>query len=254
MIAIRNLYKRFGTQEVLRGINLDIHKGETLAIIGPSGAGKSVLIKLMMGLLPADSGSIIIDGEDMCACKSESAKNLLREKFSMLFQSAALFDSLTVLENILFPLMEGSLARSMSKKSITAKVMPLIESLSLNEVLSSFPQSLSLGVRKRVGMARALISKPEVILFDEPNTGLDPYNGQEVYDLIRHSQNVWGFTGIVISHELPEVFQVVNRVAMLLNGEIIFQGTPTEFLKTSDTDICLRQFLLGLTEGPITIH
>ncbi len=249
ILSIKSLSKSFGLQTVLSNVSLDIHRGQTTAIVGPSGAGKSVLIKLIMGILAPDSGQVFIRGIDMAAKSSEYEKNKLRQGLSMLFQSAALFDSLTVYENIGFPL---STRLDIKSSEVHDRVMTLATSLSLNQVLSLYPQQISMGTRKRVGMARALVTEPEIILFDEPNTGLDPVNGQEVYDLINECRVKWGFTGLVISHELPEVFQVVDRVAMLLQGIIIKDCTPTEF--AASTIPAVQQFLHGKIDGPINIQ
>ncbi|MCB0321822.1 MAG: ATP-binding cassette domain-containing protein, partial [Bdellovibrionales bacterium] len=219
----------------------------------PSGAGKSVLLKLIMGILSPVSGEISVCGMSVTDAKSESDKNAIRSKLGVLFQSAALLDSLSVYENVAFTLSEGIGATGRLRKGeIHDRVVSLLNALSLEQVAHRFPQELSIGVRKRVGMARALANEPEVILFDEPNTGLDPFVGQEVYDLINECQEKWGFTGVVISHELPEVFQVSDRVEMLLNGKIIMEGSPEEFLKTDRPEVV--QFLNGYVDGPIRIQ
>ncbi len=249
MISVRNVHKRFGSQVVLDGVSLEVDPGKTTTIVGPSGAGKSVLMKLIMGILVPEQGEISVCGMDVIKARTESEKNEIREKLGVLFQSAALLDSLTVYENIAFPLRLG---RGMDRFEVHEKVVTLMTSLSLTHYTDRFPQELSIGVRKRVGMARALAKEPEVLLFDEPNTGLDPFVGQEVYDLIKECQEKWGFTGVVISHELPEVFQVSDKVVMLLNGKIVMEGTPNDFLETEKPEV--QQFLKGNVEGPIQIH
>lgn len=249
MISVKNVIKRFGPQVVLNGVSIDIQPGKTTAIVGPSGVGKSVLLKLIMGILEPDSGEILIGGDNMTAARSERARNRIRESLGVLFQSAALFDSLTVYENIAFPLRERLGFKS---RKLHSAVLETAESLSLLPYLRDFPEQVSIGIRKRVGMARALITRPKVLLVDEPNTGLDPLDGQEVYDLINSCKRLWGFTGLVISHELPEVFQVSDRVAMILNGNIVCEGSPDELV--ASTNPAVQQFLNGRTDGPIKIQ
>ncbi len=249
MISVRNIYKRFGSQVVLEGVTLDIEPGKTTAVVGPSGVGKSVLLKLIMGIMTPDRGEVYIGGENMTAARTERARNDIRRSLGVLFQSAALFDSLTIYDNIAFSLRERV---GLSATKAHSKVLDMAASLSLTPYLQNFPEQVSIGIRKRVGMARALITEPKVLLVDEPNTGLDPLDGQEVYDLINACKNQWGFTGLVISHELPEVFQVSDRVAMILKGAIIAEGTPAEL--TASQDPAVQQFLNGRTDGPIKIQ
>jgi phospholipid/cholesterol/gamma-HCH transport system ATP-binding protein len=249
MISIQDVHKRFGSQVVLDGVSLEIKPGETTAIVGPSGVGKSVLLKLIMGILAPDSGEIVIYGKSMTAARSERERNKIREALGVLFQSAALFDSLTVYENIEFPLRERL---RMSGVKLRDKVVEMLEALSLTPYSANYPQEISIGIRKRVGLARSLVTEPKILLFDEPNTGLDPLVGQEVYDLINLGRKKWGYTGVVISHELPEVFQVSDRVVMLLNGNVIAEGSPQDFSASSNPAV--QQFLNGRTDGPIKIQ
>jgi phospholipid/cholesterol/gamma-HCH transport system ATP-binding protein len=249
MISVQNVHKRFGSQVVLDGVSIEIEPGKTTTVVGPSGVGKSVLLKLIMGIMAPDSGEIFIGGDNITKARSEASKNQIRQQLGVLFQSAALFDSLTIYENIRFPLLERA---GLSSSKAHGKVLAIAESLSLGPYLANYPEQVSIGIRKRVGMARALITEPKVLLVDEPNTGLDPLDGQEVYDLINACKNQWGFTGLVISHELPEVFQVSERVAMILGGKIIAEGTPAEMI--ASTDPAVQQFLNGRTDGPIKIQ
>lgn len=249
MISIREVHKSFGQQRVLKGLNLEIDEGKTTAVVGPSGAGKSVLIKLIMGMMAPDSGTIQVGEQMVTSLSTESEKNSYRRRLGVLFQSAALFDSLSVYENISFPLVERG---EHTREEIHERVVQMVEALSLQRYIHDLPSEISMGTRKRVGMARALITRPSIILFDEPNTGLDPLVGQEVYDLIKECEEKWDFTGVVISHELPEVFQVSDRVAMLLDGRIIEEGTPEEI--TSSKNPAVQQFLNGRKDGPIKIR
>lgn len=249
MISVRGVSKSFGSQVVLQDLNLEVEAGKTTTIVGPSGAGKSVLLKLIMGILSPDKGEIEVCGYNITEARSEREKNEIRENLGVLFQSAALFDSLTVYENIAFPLTER---KGLKREEAHEQVVRLVKALSLSRYVDKLPQEVSIGIRKRVGLARALAFEPKVLLFDEPNTGLDPLVGQEVYDLISESQKSQGFTGVVISHELPEVFQVSDRVVMLLGGRIIMEGTPEEFQQTDKPEVV--QFLHGSVEGPIHIQ
>lgn len=261
MISIRNISKRFGSQEVLKGVTLEIGAGLTTAVVGPSGVGKSVLLKLIMGILAPDEGEIYIGNHCITSTHNEAEKNEIRSILGVLFQSAALFDSLTVYENIAFALTQRAKMKhsvlqkswgSLTKYEIHDRVVMMLHALSLTPYTHLLPQQISIGIRKRVGLARSLITEPSVLLFDEPNTGLDPLVGQEVYDLIKLCRSRWGFTGVVISHELPEVFQVSDRVAMLLGGQVIAEGVPNELLHSANPAV--QQFLNGRIDGPIKIQ
>lgn len=249
MISVRNVSKRFGRQVVLDNISLEIDPGRTTAIVGPSGVGKSVLLKLIMGILQPEQGEIMVCGKNITRAGSEQEKNDIRSSLGVLFQSAALFDSLSVYENVAFPLVEKG---GYSRREVHAKVEEMLDALSLSRYAFNYVEEISMGTRKRVGMARSLITKPDILLFDEPNTGLDPLVGQEVYDLINACREKWGFTGVVISHELPEVFQVSDRVAMLLGGKVVAEGTPDELINSSNEAV--QQFLNGRIDGPIKIQ
>jgi phospholipid/cholesterol/gamma-HCH transport system ATP-binding protein len=249
VISVRNVSKRFGRQVVLDGVDLEVQPQETVAVVGPSGVGKSVLLKLIMGILEPDCGEILIRGQSICEAHGEQKKNKIRACLGVLFQSAALFDSLTVFENVAFPLREE---KGMGRDEANDRVVEMLGALSLKKYAFRHPEQLSLGIRKRVGMARALIREPKIFLFDEPNTGLDPLDGQEVYDLINVCRKKWGFSGLVISHEIPEVFQVADRVAMLWNGKVVEVGPPEQIAASSNPIVV--QFLKGRTDGPIRIQ
>ncbi len=248
-IVIDSVSKRFGSHIVLDDISLELPAGSMTAIVGPSGVGKSVLLKLILGILTPEHGRIFIGNDEITAAKTEDEKNKIRATLGVLFQGAALLDSLSIYENVAFPL---QVRTSLSKEVIHEKVCDMLSSLSLTSYAMKLPQEIPLGTRKRVGLARALILQPKVVLFDEPNTGLDPAVGQEVYEVIQACHKRYHFTGIVISHEIPEVFQVVDRTAMILNGKIRAYG-ETEILQAS-SDPAVHQFLEGKLEGPIQIQ
>jgi phospholipid/cholesterol/gamma-HCH transport system ATP-binding protein len=245
MIRVTGLHKSFGTQKVLNGLNLTIPKGEITAIIGPSGEGKSVLIKHMIGLLTPDSGQIEVDGESILGLR-HSELNRIREKFGMLFQGAALFDSMNVFENVAFPLREKT---KLTKDEIQSRVMTALEDVGLKNVENKFTDELSGGMKKRVGLARALLLNPEIILFDEPTTGLDPIIKRAIHQLIRDTHRKFGFTAVIVSHEIPDIFEVANNVAMLYQGEILQHGS-SETIRNSSNPV-IRQFINGDPEGPI---
>lgn len=245
MITLRNVHKSFGSQKVLDGLDLDIPEGKITAIIGPSGEGKSVLLKHLIGLLQPDSGTVEVDGESIVNLR-RSELNRIREKFGMLFQNVALFDSMTVFENVAFPLEEKT---SFSKEEIRSKVIAALEDVGLNNIEKKFPDELSGGMKKRVGLARAVVLNPKIILFDEPTTGLDPIIKRAIHQLIKDTHAKFGFTAVIVSHEIPEIFDVAQNVAMLFRGKILQHGTPNEIINS--TDPAIRQFISGSLDGPI---
>lgn len=234
---------------MLDGVSLEIPKGKTTAIIGPSGTGKSVLLKIITGLLEADSGDVFIGDSSMTGAKSGSARRKICERMGVLFQGAALFDSMSLLDNVCFPL---RYRRLLPSNEIIDKSVEMLSYLGLSGHENSLPGEVSIGMRKRVGIARALVSEPEFLFFDEPNTGLDPLVGQEMYELIARLQKEKGFTGIVISHEIPEVFQICEEVVMLYQGKVQVSGTIDEFY--SCTKPVVQQFVNGSVEGPIELN
>jgi len=247
MIVMQELSKSFGRQLVLDRLNLEIPSGRITAIIGPSGEGKSVLLKHMIGLLRPDSGSVKVDGEEITTM-GRGELNRVREKFGMLFQNAALFDSLTVFENVAFPLQEKT---RLSDLEIAGRVGEALSHVGLTGVEAKYPDELSGGMKKRVGLARALLMDPRIILFDEPTTGLDPVISRAIHQMIRETHEKFGYTAVVVSHEIPEIFDISDSVAVLYRGKIIETGTPKEI--QSSLDPVVRQFIDGSLEGPIQL-
>ena len=244
MIEIENLYKSFGDNQVLRGVNLVINKGETLVIIGRSGEGKSVLIKHIVGLLQPDSGQVKVEGE-IVGELNENQLYSLRKKFGFLFQGSALFDSMTVEENVGLPLVEAEIKIPQNK--IDEIVSEKLELVGLPGVQKLKPSELSGGMKKRVGLARALATNPEYILYDEPTTGLDPIMSDSIDDLIRELGGKLNVTSVVVTHDMFSVRNVADKVALLYEGKIYFTGTPEELINSSDkviTDFIKRTEIL----------
>ncbi|MBI2342288.1 MAG: ABC transporter ATP-binding protein [Deltaproteobacteria bacterium] len=225
MIKLVDVHKNFGGQKVLNGINLQIRKGEITVIIGTSGVGKSVLLKHMIGLLRPDRGKVFIAGVDLGTLSSPALVEM-RKKFGMLFQGAALFDSLTVFENVAFPLVEHS---NLTVEKIRERVMEKLDLVGLHDVDKKMPSELSGGMKKRVGLARAIILEPEVILYDEPTTGLDPIMTDSVDNLILAMQQRLKITSVVISHDIKSTFDIADQIAMMHEGKIIEAGAPEIF-------------------------
>ena len=231
MIEIKNLHKSFGANKVLQGINLDIDTGETLVIIGRSGCGKSVLIKHIVGLLYPDEGHVKVEGKLV----DEMSMNELyeiRTKFGFLFQGSALFDSMTVEENISLPLVESKIKFSIAE--MDKKVSEKLEMVGMSGVQKLKPAELSGGMKKRVGLARALITDPDYIFYDEPTTGLDPIMSDSIDDLIKELTEKLNSTSIVVTHDMYSVKNIADRVAMMHEGKIHFSGTPSELLSSND--------------------
>lgn len=234
MIEIKNLHKKFGTKEVLKGINLNIEKGETIVIIGRSGCGKSVLIKHIVGLLQPDDGYVKVEGK-VVSDLNEKELYELRKKFGFLFQGAALFDSMTVEENVGLSLMESS-AKPHTEKihNIVDEKLSIVELSGINHLK---PAELSGGMKKRVGLARALVTNPDYILYDEPTTGLDPIMSDSIDKLIQDLSVKLNVTSIVVTHDMQTVRNVADKVAMIHEGLVYFTGTPDELLKSGDSVI-----------------
>lgn len=247
MIKLVDIYKSFGRQKVLDGLTLDIEDGKTTVIIGGSGGGKSVLLKHIIGLIKPDSGQVIVDDVDIASLNDRDL-NEVRKKFGMLFQEAALFDSMNVMENVAFPLREHTRKK---EKEIREIVKERLRAVGLTGIEDKMPSELSGGMRKRVGLARAIALHPQIVLFDEPTTGLDPVMTEAINELIVETQKKFNLTCVVISHDVQSIFTVGHKIAMLYEGRIIEYGTPDK-IKMSSNPV-LRQFLSGSLEGPISV-
>ena len=248
-IKIRDLHKAFGKKVVLDGVDLDIEKGESLVVIGGSGTGKSVLIKCIQGLLRPDSGSILIDKEEVVGIDEEQ-KEALHSKMGMLFQGGALFDSLSVWENVAFDMLEN---KKMDKRLAKNEAIRVLRSVGLApDVADLSPSELSGGMQKRVGLARAIASRPEIIFFDEPTTGLDPIMADVINDLIIESVKGLGATALTITHDMASARKIADKIAMLYKGKIIWQGTVKDMDKTDNPYV--QQFIHGCSQGPIKVE
>ncbi|HEX9666401.1 MAG TPA: ABC transporter ATP-binding protein [Thermodesulfobacteriota bacterium] len=242
IIELKNVHKSFDSRQVHTGVNLSIRKGENITVLGGSGSGKSVLLKEITGLMKPDEGEIVIENENIVPM-DESELVHVRKKIGMLFQGAALFDSLTVAENIAYPLREGN---KHSEEEINEIVSTNLELVGLPGIEDKLPSDLSGGMKKRVGLARAMAMNPKILLYDEPTTGLDPPNISRINHLIRNMQRQFGITGVIITHDVKSALEISDRIAFLYNGRIIFEGTVNE---AQNTDIeVLNDFILGRLE------
>ena len=237
MIQMENLYKSFDRLEVLKGVSLRVEKGEILALIGGSGHGKTVILKHVAGLMRPDRGRVTISGKDVYSLRRDELEDL-RSHLGFLFQSGALFSSLTVFDNVAFPLREKT---HLGEQEINEKVLTVLEQVGLRGAEDKYPAQISGGMIKRTALARAIVRNPEIMLFDEPTTGLDPVIAHTILDLIQSIQKDLGFTGMIVSHELSRVFQIVQKVAMLHEGVILFVGTQEEIMASNDSVV--RQFI-----------
>ncbi len=250
MIRVIDLYKSFGKQQVLRGINMVVPPQQITTMIGRSGCGKTVLLKHLIGLLRPDRGEIFIDGVDITKQRGK-ALDEVRKQFGMLFQNAALFDSMNVFDNVAFPLREKT---RLSEEEIAKRVREKLDQVGLDSVPGieeKYPGELSGGMKKRVGLARALITNPSVIFFDEPTTGLDPIMEQAIHQLIYHTWERLKFTAIIVSHTIPEIFEITHQVVMLHEGVIVESGSVDAIQQS--TNPVVRQFITGSLEGPIEV-
>ena len=245
MIELVDVVKGFDGKRVIDSLNLAIPDGKITAIIGLSGEGKSVLLKLLIGLLHPESGKILVDGEDI-AGMNEHDLIRVRRQYGMLFQGAALLDSLTIFDNLALPLVEK---HDLPAETIAQRVHKVLAEVGLKDVDDSYPDQLSGGMKKRVGLARALIMEPKIILFDEPTTGLDPITDRAIHKLIKDTQGQFGYTAIIVSHDIPAIFSIADSVAMIYQGRIVERGTP-EAIQNSANPV-VQQFITGNLTGPI---
>lgn len=243
MIELKNIQKSFQAHQVLAGVNLTIPRGKITVIIGRSGEGKSVLLKHLMGLIQPDSGEVIVDGCHLNKLDDKSLKNF-RKRFGMLFQSAALFDSMNVVDNVAFPLAEHT---SMTERQIDDRVHEVLKLVGLHDISNKMPSQLSGGMKKRVGLARAIALLPQILLYDEPTTGLDPIMTDAIDQLILNTQKKLGITSVVISHDIEATFRIADKVALLHQGTILLEGQEADFRASRHPFI--RQFLEGRANG-----
>lgn len=234
-IIIHNLHKSFGQQIIFSGLNLTVYEGEILCIIGKSGSGKSVLLKHCIGIIKPDSGTISVDRQPL----TYTDDSAILKKFGVLFQGGALFDSMNVYDNIAFPLRR----QGVSEEVIAHKVPELLAHVGLKGIESKSPSELSGGIQKRVALARAIAKSPEIMLYDEPTTGVDPITAGSVDRLIVYMRNTFGMTSVVVTHDMRSAFRIADRIAMLHNGTILFEGTPQQLQECQDAVV--RQFIAG---------
>ena len=247
MIRVENLCKSFGGQQVLKGVNLEVAKGEIMIIIGQSGGGKSVLLRHLLGLLKADAGRIFVDGADITALRGRALDDV-RRRYGVVFQGGALFDSMSVFDNVAFPLRERT---SLSGAEIAARARSRLEQVGLATMGHKNPAEISGGMRKRVAIARALVTEPEIVFFDEPTTGLDPVLVGAIHRLILDLHAKLNFTAVMVSHEIPEIFQIAHRVAMLYDGRIVESGRAGEIQNSANP--LIQQFIRGEPVGPLQL-
>lgn len=230
LLTIRNLHKRFGDQVVLDGASLDVHRGSLVIVLGRSGVGKSVLLKCLADVIEPDAGEIVFDGRLLTAGDA-AARADFRRRCSFLFQSNALFDSLTALENVALPLEQTT---NLPSRELHERSMQALKQLDLDAYSERYPSELSGGMQKRLALARAIVTKPELVLFDEPTAGLDPLRRNAVFAMIARYQRQFRFTALVVTHDVPEALLAGDRVALLDNGRMCFQGTPAEFAASGE--------------------
>jgi len=231
VIDVQDLYKSFAGFPVLMGINLKMMEGATTVVLGASGSGKTVLMKHIMGLFKPDHGQVIVDGENVSTMNRQQLA-VFRERMGMVFQSSALFDSMTVGDNVAFPLREHN--PGLSEREIREKVKEKLAVVDLHDVEQKFPAELSGGMRKRVGLARAIVREPKIVLYDEPTTGLDPLTTESVDEMIIHARERLSVTSVVISHDIGSAFHIGDRIAVINEGRIVEEGTPQEVRRTKE--------------------
>lgn len=248
MIEIRNLHKSFADKKVLQGVDLDIETGQTTTIIGGSGSGKSVLFKHIIGLMKPDDGSILVEGEDITKMKESDLYRMV-DKFGLVFQSGALFDSMTVGSNVAFGIKKQ---KGMTAADLEAVIEHSLSQVGLSDIIHLLPAELSGGMRKRVAIARVIAKKPQIIMFDEPTTGLDPIMADIINELIIKVTDNKEITSIVITHDMVSAYKISDKIAVLFEGRIIETGSPDEIRNTKNAVV--RQFIEGQAEGPIKIR
>jgi len=248
MIHVEELYKRYGDQQVLNGVTFDIRTGSVTTLMGLSGSGKSVLMRHMIGLEKPDRGAILVDGENIVGMKPKQL-NRIRRRFGVLFQEGALFDSLSVRENVAFPIREH---RNLSETTIQEIVVEKLTNVGMREHQEKFPAELSGGMRKRVGLARALALEPEIVFFDEPTTGLDPITKSAIYRLIEQTHSESSITYVLVSHDVQGVLEVSDEIMLLFDGRIAGRGSPSEIRDSLDPAV--KQFMTGSSDGPLSIE
>ncbi len=237
-IEVRDIWKSFGDRAVLKGVSFAVPEGSVRVILGGSGSGKTVIMKHIIGLLKPDRGEVLVYGQDIVPLTGE-AMVAMRKSFGMVFQTSALFDSMTVFDNVAFPLVEGG--QKLGKDEIRNRVVQKLEALGLGDALEKYPSELSGGMKKRTGLARALVSEPRIILYDEPTTGLDPITTDNVDQMILDAKNDFGVTSVVISHDIASALKVADSVAFLHDGRIVADTTPAELRKSEHPFV--REFL-----------
>jgi phospholipid/cholesterol/gamma-HCH transport system ATP-binding protein len=245
-IILQNLVKSFGSKHVLQGVSMSVYEGEILCIIGKSGTGKSVALKHLVGMLTADDGEIIVDGTPYSSASPQELR-ATQEKFGILFQGAALFDSMNIFDNVAF----GMRRKGFLEKDILLRVPKLLHQVGLKDVEEKKPSELSGGMQKRVGLARSIAIEPEIMLYDEPTTGVDPITGGAVDNLIIKMRAELGITSIVVTHDITSARRIADRIVMLYEGKAIFNGSPDDLMNS--TDPVVQQFVEGRAQGPIAV-
>lgn len=248
MIKVENLHKSFGSRKVLCGVNLEVKDGETLVVIGSSGAGKSILLKILVGLVKPDKGNIFIDDTDITAAGKDELYDT-QKKIGFLFQEAALFDSLTIEENIAFGMHNLT---GLSKEEIKKRVAQCLNMVGLRDIEHLKPSAISGGMKKRVGLARAIAYRPKYVFYDEPTTGLDPIMSDVIGSLIIYLKKELSITSVVVTHDMQSAYKIADRIVMLYQGKIIFDGTVDKVKNTDNAYV--KQFVDGLSTGPIAVE
>lgn len=245
-IRIENLHRSFGDNHVLRGVDLSVEQGEIFCVIGKSGTGKSVVMKHLIGLIEPDEGSIYVDDVLFTGAPPDVRRSIL-DRYGILFQGAALFDSMNIYDNVAFGLRRKKTGESEIRETVTSMLLDV----GLSGMEEKYPSELSGGMQKRAGLARAIAMKPDIMLYDEPTTGVDPITGGSVDRLIMKMNEKFGITSVVITHDMNSAFRIAHRMAMLFEGRVIFTGTPYDFMNTDNPYV--RQFVEGTVKGPITV-